>query len=221
MKLVIISSENDVPRETELVRGLFAAGLQRYDLRKPAWTARAMESLFGNLPAGERARIVIHSHYDLAKRWGLAGTHEQDTGEVLAKPTGSFGITSRACHDLATLRAAMGRYNSVLVSPLFPSISKPGYGPTGKLPLPELKQLLSSRTPQQRRTTVLALGGINAANTVECWELGFDGVAALGAIWNSDDVLEAFLRLKEVCGRSISPAGGVGPESSPTESPKV
>lgn len=205
MKLTIISSESDIPRETELVRSLFRAGLQRFDLRKPAWSAQGVESFLGTLSAGERARLVIHSHPGLAARWGLGGTHEPDQGEVLAKPVASFGLTSRACHDLKTLSAALGRYDAVVVSPLFESISKPGYGPSKKFTLPELKALLNQRTPPRRRTVVYALGGITAANTMECGELGFDGVMVLGAIWNSNDPLEAFLRLKEVCGRGHEP----------------
>jgi len=205
MKLSVISSESDLPRETELVRALFRAGLQRFDLRKPAWSSQTFESFLGSLSAGERARVVIHSHVELASRWGLAGTHEKDTGEVSAKPSHCFGLTSRACHDLKTLGAALGRYDSVLVSPIFESISKPGHGPSGKFALSDLKQVLSLRTTQQRRTTVYALGGITAGNTMDCAEMGFDGVMVLGSIWNSNDSLEAFLRFKEICGRDREP----------------
>lgn len=205
MKLSVISSESDLPRENELVRALFRAGLHRFDLRKPSWSSTALESFLGSLSAGERARVVIHSHPALASRWGLAGTHEQDDGEVFAKPTHCFGLTSRACHDLKTLEAAVGRYDSVLVSPLFQSISKPSYGPSEKFTWPDLKRLLNTRNAHQRRTVVYALGGITAANTMECGELGFDGVAVLGSIWNSNDSLEAFLRFKEICGRGLEP----------------
>jgi thiamine-phosphate pyrophosphorylase len=87
----------------------------------------------------------------------------------------------------------LGHYDSVFVSPVFPSISKHNFGPTGALPEARLRGLLSARTTAQRRTTVFALGGITAANASRCGALGFDGVAVRGAIWQSDSIYRLLL----------------------------
>ena len=162
-------------------------------------------------------------------------------------------FTSRSCHDLAALRAALGHYDSVFFGPVFPSISKPGYatdltvqvergvpglrsvsegGPArsskkedfsasgrprqgfggftkrnqpaialatvGRRVTPnEISSLLKSRTSNERRTAVLALGGITAARLPQIRALGFDGVAVLGAIWQAADPVAAFCEIQD------------------------
>ena len=51
---------------------------------------------------------------------------------------------------------------------------------------------LSCRTDVERKTEVIALGGITGANTLRCAELGFDGVAVLGALWQAAEPLKVF-----------------------------
>jgi thiamine-phosphate pyrophosphorylase len=112
-------------------------------------------------------------------------------------------FTSRSCHDLATLRAALGPYDSVFFGPVFPSISKPGYATqlTAQVercfPPNEISSLLNSRTSGERRTTVLALGGITADRLPQIRALGFDGVAVLGAIWQAADPVAAFCEIQD------------------------
>lgn len=192
MKLVVISPEGSDPREKDAVHALFTAGMERYRLRKPGWSAEQLEAWLDEFSPTERFRIVLHSHRELAPRLRLAGVHWRDDDAPPAQPPGKFGLTSRSCHDLATLRSALGIYDAVLVSPIFPSISKPGYGLTPTIDLDELQRILRNRTPEQRRTQVIGLGGIHGAVTARCAELGLDGIACRGAIWNDKDPVEAF-----------------------------
>jgi thiamine-phosphate pyrophosphorylase len=106
------------------------------------------------------------------------------------------GFSSRACHDLAGLRAALGRYDAVLLGPVFRSISKIGYGPSGAIALDELYQLLRKRTLRERSTEVIALGGLTEKTAPRCRNFGFDGVASLGTIWQSRDPVRAFLEMQ-------------------------
>ncbi|MFA5058378.1 MAG: thiamine phosphate synthase [Opitutaceae bacterium] len=113
------------------------------------------------------------------------------------------GFTSRSCHDLATLRAALGRYDSVFFGPMFSSISKPGHGPRPELSLAELSALLARRTSAEQRTAVLALGGVTAQNLSRCRDLGFDGAAVLGAVWQAPDPVDAFHKLQAALGAAL------------------
>ena len=64
------------------------------------------------------------------------------------------------------------------LSPIFDSISKEGYKANfDKL---ELKEFLA----KDRKTKVIALGGLTEENYLEVLELGFDGGAFLGSVWN-------------------------------------
>ena len=197
MKLTVISPDTFDPRENAVIDALFAAGLERYHVRKPTATSEALEAWLRLIPEKWRPRLILHTHHELVAQFGLAGSHYRGTSQ-LRPPVPSSGIpcASRTCRDLPTLRAALGHYDSVFVSPVFPSISKHNFGPTGALPEARLRGLLSARTTAQRRTTVFALGGITAANASRCGALGFDGVAVRGAIWHSDDPVRAFKQLQ-------------------------
>jgi thiamine-phosphate pyrophosphorylase len=197
MLLVVISPEGEDPREQRLLVALVAAGLERYHVRKPGWSATRLEAWLAELPATVRSRVVLHQHHELAPRLGLAGRHWRDDGTAPARPDRTAGIASRSCHELGTLRDALGHYDAVLLGPVFPSISKPGHGGRRSqeavdLRLARARAVLASRDAAARRTTVLALGGVTAGAIARCREAGFDGVAALGAVWNCRDPLGAF-----------------------------
>lgn len=197
MKLVVISPEAADPRETAVLRGLFAAGLECYHVRKPHWSAAQLEAWLRALPAGWRSRLMLHSHHELVARLGLGGRHWRDDGSAPPTPPAGQGLTSRSCHDLATLRMALGRYDSVFFGPVFPSLSKPGHGPQPDFSSDKVSALLAQRTSMERRTCVLALGGVTAEHLPRCHELGFDGIAVLGAVWQSADPVAAFCELQE------------------------
>jgi thiamine-phosphate pyrophosphorylase len=205
MKLVVISPEQDDPRETAVLGALFASGLERYHVRKPHWPAAQLETWLRTLPEEWRPRLVLHQHHELVAKFNLGGRHWRDekggapcpqrAESVLGTSRSTF--TSRSCHDLATLRAALGRYDSVFFGPVFPSFSKPGYGPHDNFSTSELPTLLALRTSDERRTTLLALGGITAARLPQVRALGFDGVAVLGAVWQADDPVAAFCETQD------------------------
>jgi thiamine-phosphate pyrophosphorylase len=66
-----------------------------------------------------------------------------------------------------------------------------------RVPPNELSSLLNSRAVNERRTTVLALGGVTAEGLPQIRALGFDGVAVLGAVWQADDPVAAFCELQD------------------------
>lgn len=196
MKLVVISPERDDPRELAVLGELFAAGLERYHVRKPHATRAQFEAWLRTLPREWRARLVLHQHHELADALELGGVHFRDEGARVPPNAPHPRITSRSCHDLATLRTALGRYDAVFLSPIFPSLSKPGHAPRADFPFAELTALLARRTPDERRTAALALGGIMSETAPRALALGFDGVAALGAIWSAPDPVHAFAELQ-------------------------
>lgn len=189
MKLVVLSPEAEDAREPGVLAQLFAAGLRHYHLRKPAWTRTQCSEWLRAVPAEFHPRLVLHSHHALAADFKVGGVHFRD-----ADGPPSPLLRSRAAHDLATLRAALGRYDRLLVSPVFPSISKPGHTPdASRLAPAALKAILAL----PRRAEVIALGGIDATRVAACHDLGFDGVAVLGAVWLAADPLRAFTELQQ------------------------
>jgi thiamine-phosphate pyrophosphorylase len=184
MKLIVISPEAEDAREHALLAQLFAAGLTSYHLRKPTWTRDQLAAWLRALPVGFHVRIVLHSHHDLAAEFAVGGVHNAPTATPFAP------LRSQAVHSLVELGGLLDARARLLFSPVFPSLSKPGYGPA--FDRDELRTLLAL----PRRAEVIALGGIDASRIQACRELGFDGVAVLGAIWQSSDPLCAFTELQ-------------------------
>jgi thiamine-phosphate pyrophosphorylase len=190
MRLIVISPESADAREVPALEGLFAAGLERYHVRKPAWDEAQLELWLSSLPQAWRTRLVLHRHPRLAARLGLGGAHERDEGTPHARGQ------SRSCHDVATLRQCLGAYDSVLFGPVFASLTKKGYGPAADFPWDSLKAALGApRGPAH--TSVFAIGGIDGDQLARCRDLGFDGGALLGAVWNDTEPVRAFASILE------------------------
>ncbi len=204
MKLIIISPESEDPREHAVLTELFGAGLTHYHLRKPSWGRVKIAAWLNALPELFHARIVLHSQHDLGADFALGGLHDRDAPPLTQNnPTGYFtsGVfRSRAVHDLVSLSAAMGTagdagtagYDRVLLSPVFASFSKLGHVPSAGISTCELRATLAL----PRRAEVIALGGIDVSRIRACHELGFDGVAVLGAVWQATDPLRVFNQLQ-------------------------
>ena len=199
MKLIVISPEAEDAREHTVLAQLFAAGLTSYHLRKPAWSRAQLADWLRTLPAEFHPRIVLHTHHDLAGEFTLGGLHGRDDAQPKSNPIG-YSLRSRAVHDLPALRASLNDYDRLLVSPIFPSFSKPGYGSSSTLPGSDLRAVLAL----PRRAEVIALGGIDASRIPACRELGFDGVAVLGAVWQASDPVAAFSMIRAVCGSELA-----------------
>lgn len=201
MKFILLSPPADRPAELQTVQTLFENGLPCYHLRKPNWDMERMSGWLTALPARWRGKVWLHSHHELANDFQVGGIHFRDYPSTAALPLESLTThrpVSRSCHDIPCLRLALGHNDSVFFGPIFPSFSKPGYGPVPSEVLTTLQPLLNNRDPNGRRTMVFALGGISVAGVEPCQKLGFDGVAVLGAVWNTPDPLRSFLDFSNV-----------------------
>jgi thiamine-phosphate pyrophosphorylase len=187
MRIVVISPEAEDPRELGALEGFISAGLERYRVRKPSWTAETLESWLTAVPASWRARMILHQHHSLAPKLGLCGVHDRDREQPTA------GARSRSCHGIVSLRRNLPLYESLLFGPVFSSLTKPGYGPPADFPWDDLRSILSER----RNAHVLAIGGVTAGGLARCRELGFDGAAVLGAVWNQSDPVAAYVSLRD------------------------
>jgi thiamine-phosphate pyrophosphorylase len=193
MQIVVISPESQDPREVPAMEGFFAAGLERYHVRKPQWSAPDLEAWLRALPVTWRARIVLHQHHSLVGALGLGGRHEKSDSQRAQGP-------SRSCHDLSSLRRYMKAFDQVIFGPIFPSISKASYEPPVDFPWAELKSILKARGAQGS-ARILAIGGVTAAGLERCAELGFDGAAVLGAVWTHAEPVRAYSEIVDAANK--------------------
>ena len=127
---------------------------------------------------GEELRAVLDPVGGLLVHGGLAGSSGSDAVHLSGSdpfPAVRPRLVGRSCHSAEELaRAAEEGCDLVMLSPVFATASKPGYGPA--LGLDGLARL----TPGAPRA--YALGGIRPGDVPGCRAAGAYGVAVMGAV---------------------------------------
>jgi thiamine-phosphate pyrophosphorylase len=153
--------------------------LYALQLREKDSNARALHSLACAvlaLPRPHNTFVLINSRFDVALAAGAHGLHlpAHSPSPSLFRPHAPPGfLISVSCHNLAELQQAQDA-DYAFLSPIFPSPSKPGYGPPLGLPLLQ-QACAASRIP------VFALGGVNESNAPTCLSAGAAGYASISA----------------------------------------
>ena len=121
---------------------------------------------------GTATQLFVASDVALAIALGAAGVH------LAAADPGSGGLPfGRSCHSRDDLEAAQGEGASwTTLSPIFPTSSKPGYGPA-----------LGVNALEHAPLPVFALGGVDAGNASQCLSAGAHGVAVMGSVMGAED----------------------------------
>lgn len=171
MRTIVITPEEVMPGESAAICRMLEGGAWRVHIRHPHATPEEVMRIIADIPACRRARISVHDHFDAATAMGVGGVHLNSRNPQ--PPAGWRGMVSRSCHSVEETDADTGA-DYLFLSPVFDSISKPGY--LARFDLAELKQ---ARLGQR----VFALGGVRPRHFAMLENLGFGGAAMLGAAW--------------------------------------
>ena len=195
--IIVISNPNPnaIADEHAVIEQLFNEGLEIFHVRKKEFSENEMRTFIEQIPEKYLSKIVLHSHYHLAKEYNLKGIHVP----VDFKCEASNGTLSVSFHTLDEVEKCENKFDYGFISPVFDSISKEGY--KSKFDFQELKtflkdkkKILSGRAGERH---FIALGGIDEDKINVVKKSGFSGIALLGAIWQSENPLEKFKRIKE------------------------
>lgn len=177
-KIVISYPDFFTGEEDELIRMLRCVDIWRVHIRKPGHEADDVRRLIEAIPRAWRYKISIHDHPDLAKDYELGGIHLNRRNTNV--PNGWSGLVSRSLHSVDEIDST--EYDYAFLSPMFPSISKPGYSPA--LSLDEISAAGNNR--------IFALGGMTESRLDQVKRMGFGGAAFLGSVWRWQPDKEAF-----------------------------
>lgn len=172
MKLIAITTPEFWPGEDIAIRRLIDSGWERVHIRKPAAGRDMIAGLIEKIPERYYQRISLHDHHDIAVTHRLGGIHLNSRNPRI--PHSWSGLVSRSCHSVEEL----GRYSDLdylTLSPIFDSISKPGYR----------SRFSSDLLKQTDLEKVYALGGVTFSRLGEIAGLGFRGAAMLSEAWKS------------------------------------
>jgi thiamine-phosphate pyrophosphorylase len=194
--LLVITDRSQARRPlAEIAAAAFAGGCRWFSLREKDLPQAERRALLAELVAlGRRRGAVVMAHDDLDSviATGAGGVHLPSGGDPAAArarlPRGLIGASAHSAVEAAALILAGADY--VTVSPVFLTVSKPGYGPA--LGLDGLAAAIAAATGP-----VVALAGITPANARACIETGAGGIAVMGEVMRAADpeaTVRAFLK---------------------------
>jgi thiamine-phosphate pyrophosphorylase len=175
MKLLVITRPDTFDGEAEAIDLLFRLGLDTLHLRKPSAPVAEVAQLLAAIPERWHRHIMLHD-VDLTQSFALQGLHLNARRPL--PPEGFRGCLSAACHTLDELAARRATVDYCFLSPIYDSISKPGY--RGHFTPEALRRAHDSRLIDEH---VVAMGGVTRDRIPSLAALGFGGVALLGDVW--------------------------------------
>ncbi|MCS3532331.1 thiamine phosphate synthase [Chryseobacterium sp. JUb7] len=189
--IIVITPEEVVQKETELINELFHEGLDLLHIRKPFINSEEITDFIQKIDSTFHHQLVLHSHYDLAENFNISRFHfrEIDRQNDLYKSFEDKTI-STSVHDIEIFNELNEDWEYAFISPVFPSISKKGYGEN-------LTVLNDIKKRNNSNVKLIALGGINDQNISKVFESDIDGVALLGSIWESKEPLNVLKKCRK------------------------
>lgn len=201
---ILITLPRILKNEAETLAALCGAGVSIIHIRKPEASEPEIEELLKTLQAlgADMSRLTIHYNEPLARKYGLGGVHLRI--EELLAGAGEGLRRSCSAHGWTEAERAATDADYVFLSPLFDSISKPGYHSA-------IDPAEAAERLRRRKGRIVALGGIRPANIARVRRIGFDGAAVLGAAWSADEKAvntERTLKNYHILNRKWKAAGG-------------
>jgi len=191
--ILVITPELIVPNETDSINQMFQEGLNLLHIRKPWISRNEMIEFITQIDEPFHSKLVLHTHYDVGKEYHISRFHfrETDRQEEMYKSFVKENTISTSVHDITIYNTLDKEWEYAFISPFFPSISKKGYGTDSTI-----KEEIQHRNNPDVK--LIALGGIDQDNISEVFESDIDGVALLGAIWESEEPLKVFKKCRNV-----------------------
>lgn len=155
-------------------------------------TEEGMEKDTGNGTINVQPIAEERSEKNTAERSAGIKPFAEKIGSDNSSPPEKLLSNSTGIHSAAEITSTHKRYSTFLLSPVFDSITKPGYhGRAGGM-----------LTNKDHRP-VLALGGVDHTNIILLKQWQFDGAALLGAIWKTPaKAVENYYRIQQLWNKS-------------------
>ncbi|MFT5581797.1 MAG: thiamine-phosphate pyrophosphorylase [Psychromonas sp.] len=186
--LILISSEERITNESKLVNEVMGFDSDLiFHLRKPTWDYLEARQFLLEIKDEFLSRIVLHQHHFLMDDFKVKGLHLNSSKRK--EKSSSKNIISTSFHNLESAINEGMEYEYFFCSPLFKSISKPGYEAQVKWDITSCKSEFKSKA--------IALGGINDENLTLAHKMGFSNFATLGFVWKSSDPIASYKKLHQ------------------------
>lgn len=202
MSIIIYTPEENIPDEISLIAQLLDDGADFLYVRKPILDDFSLVDYIESIPEKYYSKIITTSLI-ITKEFDLAGYHF--TRDILRKNTRynekvrawlheKNKICSVSAHDIDEIKSYSALYNHVIVSPVFPSISKENHAYNWNK-----NELIHTLVECNSNATLFAVGGIDEHTIAEAKRMGFLNFGLLGAIWkNTELAVDSFKKVKKI-----------------------
>ncbi len=161
---------------------------RRYKLAGVHWSGEARLKIQSAVAGGN----AVLTKEENTGTEGMAPVSNQRKQQPRYLSPENFKENSTGIHSVNELTLTGTRFNTLLLSPVFNSISKPGY-----------HSRQAGMLTEKNNRQVLALGGVDHTNVhlLKNWQ--FDGAALLGAIWKTPaQAVETYCRIQQLWNKS-------------------
>ena len=180
------------------VSAAVAAGIDLVQLREKRLTARTLLELTSaatRVTQGSSTRLLVNDRADIAAAARAHGVHlttQSIDARTIRKTFGEEFLIGASTHSLAEVRTARdGGADFIVLGPVFATASKEKYG--SSVGIEQLARVASEVQP----FPVLALGGVNRENAVDCLRAGASGVAGISLFQEPERFGELVTKLRQ------------------------
>lgn len=163
-----------------LIEAAVAAELPLVQIREKSLSARVLYELTTRavlLTRGSKTRVLVNDRFDIARAAGADGvqlTTRSLPTSVVRRLCGEDFLIGVSTHSVETaLEARAEGADFVVFGPVFETESKRAFGP------PQGLEKLREVATALEGFPVVAIGGMNLENVLECFRVGARGMAAI------------------------------------------
>ena len=172
LQIIAMTSPHRIPDEAlKIIKLLQNGDADIVHIRKPDWDIMETSELISSIPNQYHGRIKIHDYFSLCRKFHLLGPHLNSRNPKADIPCTHISYSAHSIEQLSLL----SHYDYVTLSPVFDSISKPGY--LSSFNLEDIR-------PHIEGKRVIALGGVTPDKFPKLAASGFYGAAMLGYFWH-------------------------------------
>jgi thiamine-phosphate pyrophosphorylase len=199
--MIVITNPIPITNEIDTIHALFESNLELLHIRKPYFSDSEMKQFLSGIHQNYSSRLVMHSHHHLVEEFKIKRIHISESKrkviQLLPKNTPFDSYKTKEFH-LSTSVHSIEDFNTLdkifeyaFISPIYPSISKENY-------YSEINWLEAINHRTNYTTKLIALGGIESNKVEKTLKIGFDNVAILGTIWNSNNPIKNFKSCQKI-----------------------
>lgn len=191
--IIVLTPERSIEDETKLIHRLLENGLDMLHIRKHGLTEMELKNYLNKIKPGFHEKLVLHTYHYLAEPFGIKRLHfstENRLKDQHLKFSKKYTI-STSTHSIDEFNSLSDEWDYAFSSPVFSSISKQGYG--------SKKNVFDEfQNRKNYKVKLIGLGGITQNNASKVFEIGADGIALLGGVWQNKNPLKSYLACKQI-----------------------